>query len=182
LNRIVTDLLLESGLAIVSIQPSASARARAGRLLSMDARPICQTLQHDLVPLVFGDVALDEDWGSTIISTETIFSYLAPILRPQRILLVGQVPGVFSSDPNIDASAQMLSVIRSHQATDLEESLGGSHAADVTGGMRTKVGQMAEIVRQMPDLRVSILGGEDPGQLEYALTDPQHGAGTSIIH
>ena len=46
------------------------------------------------VPVVFGDVALDEVRGGTIISTEEIFAWLAVRLRPQRVILAGEVAGV----------------------------------------------------------------------------------------
>jgi isopentenyl phosphate kinase len=180
LNRIVTDSFLGAGVPVVSIQPSASARCRAGQLIELAIHPIQQLLRHHLVPLVYGDVALDEEWGSTIVSTEAIFVYLARVLRPQRILLLGELEGVYTADPRLDPQAQLIPVISASQSEDAEEVLGGSHAVDVTGGMRSKVHLMTDLVRGLPQTQVRLLSGLRIGLLERVLTDPGLSPGTLI--
>lgn len=180
LNRLVTDLFLEARVPVVSIQPSASARCRGGELQGLAVHPVQQALQHGLVPLVYGDVALDDLWGSTIISTETIFAYLAHLLMPQRILLVGEVKGVYTSDPHHDPQARLVPVLQASGDAEEQSALGESHGVDVTGGMRSKVRDMVRLVRAMPGLRVALLSGLDPGLLERALEDPSFNPGTWI--
>jgi len=99
LNRLVTEELLTAGVPVWSLQPSASARCRDGRLVALETWPLEQALVHGLVPLVYGDVALDEERGGTIVSTEEILAYLARRLRPTALVLVGAVDGVFEGDP-----------------------------------------------------------------------------------
>ncbi len=181
LNRMVTDLFLEEGVPVVSIQPSASARCRGGELQELAVHPVQAALEHALAPLVYGDVALDDLWGSTIISTETIFAYLARILLPQRILLVGEVKGVYTSDPHHDPQAHLVPVLQASAAEQTQSVLGGSHGVDVTGGMRSKVQGMVELVRAMPSLEVALLSGLEPGLLESALTDGHLNPGTLIV-
>ena len=181
LNRIVTDALLTAGVAAVSLQASASARCRSGKLMLLAMHPVKELLRRGLVPLVYGDVALDDEWGSTIISTEATFGYLARALRPQRIVLAGEVEGVFSSDPFKDQGARLIPVIEAHQLEQLEEVLGGSRAVDVTGGMRSKVQMMAQLVREIPGLRVSLVSGLRPGLLEHVLLNPDWNPGTVIM-
>jgi isopentenyl phosphate kinase len=82
LAHIVRDIFLAEGLPVVAIQPSASALCRDGKLVELATKPIEFALMHHLVPLVHGDVAFDETSGMTIASTEMIFAYLAPILKP----------------------------------------------------------------------------------------------------
>jgi isopentenyl phosphate kinase len=129
---------------------------------------------------VYGDVALDEVWGTTIVSTEAILVYLARALGPQQILLMGEVEGVFSADPRRDPDARLIPVINASRVGEAERALGGSHAVDVTGGMRSKVHLMMDLVRQFPDLRVRLLSGLQAGLLERALGDPEFKAGTLI--
>ena len=181
LNRIVTDTFLRVGVPVLSIQPSASARCRGGEIVSLAVEPVEEALVRGLVPLLYGDVAMDELWGSTIISTETIFAYLARQLHPGRIILVGEVEGVFTADPHVDPEAHLIPVVDASTADNAETALGGSHAVDVTGGMRSKVQLMAGLVRDLPDLRISLLSGLQPGLLERALVDPDLNAGTRII-
>jgi isopentenyl phosphate kinase len=182
LNRIVTDAFLEAGVPVVSIQPSASACCRGGELMWMDVHAVHEVLKHGLVPLVYGDVALDEQWGTTIASTEAIFAYLAHQLRPERILLLGEVEGVYSADPRRDVEARLIPVIHASDMEEAEAALTGSRSVDVTGGMRSKVLLMVDLVRGLPGLRVHLFSGLVPGLLESALCDPGFEAGTVITH
>jgi len=174
LNRIVTDAFLAAGVPVLSVQPSASARCRDGELVSLDMRPIREALAHGLVPLVYGDVALDEVRGGTIASTEDLFVYLADELRPDRILLLSRVPGV------LDAHDEVVSQITPKSLPRLREMLSGSEAVDVTGGMADKVERMVELVARHPQTTVRILTGTEPGLLTGCLVDGEIEAGTLI--
>jgi len=182
LNRLVADALLAAGVPAWSIQPSASARCRDGELLSLETDPIKEALAHGLVPLVYGDVALDEVRGGTIISTEQIFAYLARRLRPARLIMVGQVDGVFESDPLRDPTARLIPEITWQNWAEVRTQLGGSHAADVTGGMLAKVEAMVSLVREPSGMTVHLLSGLRPGALESALRQPTILTGGTLIH
>jgi isopentenyl phosphate kinase len=169
LHRLVADAFLEAGLPVWSLQPSASALCRQGKLLSLATEPVEQALAHGLVPLLYGDVALDLSWGGTIVSTEEILSYLARRLRPARILLVGAVAGVFEADPLLQPTALPVPWISEANWEGVRERLGGSYATDVTGGMLAKVEEMVSLARDLAGLQVQILSGEQSGALEAAL-------------
>ncbi|MCA1553282.1 MAG: uridylate kinase, partial [Chloroflexi bacterium] len=130
LNRMVTDACLDEGLPVVSIQPSASAVCNDGKLVALATRPIELALEHRLVPLLYGDVAFDLTRGAAIASTEILFDFLARQLHPTRILLVGQVDGVFTADPLRDESAERVARITPMSIASLREQLGGSHGVD----------------------------------------------------
>ena len=119
-------------------------------------------LDHQLIPVVFGDVALDEVRGGTIVSTEDVFRCLAAPLRPERILLAGIEPGVLTRWPDGEVIPEITS------ETQLGN-IGGSHAADVTGGMASKVKEMLTLVEAAPDCAVQIFSGEAPGRVRAAL-------------
>ena len=180
LNRLVTDILLTEGVPVVSLQPSASAWCRDGELLHLAVEPIRELLAHDLVPLVYGDVALDETRGHTIISTEQIFAYLARELRPARILLAGEVEGVFTADPTHDPTARLIPEITPASLPQVERVLGGSAGIDVTGGMWAKVRAMVALVEAMPELEVRLISGGQPGLIARALLGRDLTEGTSI--
>jgi len=181
LNRLVTDIFLTGGVPVVSIQPSASAICRDGKLINMETRPIEQVLQHGLVPLVYGDVALDEVRGCTIISTEQIFAYLAHRLEPERITLAGEVDGVFTADPLRNGSARLIPEISRHNFDQVERMLTGSHGVDVTGGMLTKVRIMYALVQEHPGLKVHLISGQRRGLIRRALLEPDLAEGTTIL-
>jgi len=180
LNRLVTDIFLAEGVPVVSTQPSASAHCRDGELVFMATEPIELTLHHGLVPLVYGDVALDEVRGCTIISTEQIFAYLAHHLEPARIVLAGEVAGVFTADPLRDESAQLIPEISRHNFDQVEHKLAGSHGVDVTGGMLTKVRIMYALVQDRSELQVQLISGRQPGMIGRVLLEPDLDEGTTI--
>jgi len=180
LNRLVTDVFLVEGVPVVSTQPSASAHCWDGELVGMATKPIELMLHHGLVPLVYGDVALDEVQGCTIISTEQIFAYLAHHLEPARIVLAGEVAGVFTADPLRDESAQLIPEISRHNFDQVEHKLAGSHGVDVTGGMLTKVRIMYALVQDRPELQVQLISGRQPGMIGRVLLEPDLDEGTTI--
>jgi isopentenyl phosphate kinase len=164
LNRIVVDVLADAGLPVISFPPSASALARSGEVVGLAHEPIERALAHGLLPLVQGDVVFDEQRGSSIVSTERVFTWLTARLQPRRILLAGTDLGVFSDFP---ANQELMpTVSQDHLA---EGAVGGSAAIDVTGGMADKVRSALDWARLDPDLEVLIFSGEIPGQLEAAL-------------
>jgi len=180
LNRIVADTLLQAGVPVVSIQPSASARCRAGKLLSLETWAVQRALQHRLVPLLYGDVAFDQAQGCAIISTETVFAYLARQLYPARIVMVGQVAGVFDQDPLRCPHARIIERITPNTIDDIQIKLGGSHGIDVTGGMLTKVRAMLSLVVDGHTQRVHLISGLTEGALRRTLVDAQTVEGTVI--
>ncbi|MFQ6117988.1 MAG: isopentenyl phosphate kinase [Candidatus Bipolaricaulia bacterium] len=184
LNRLVTDLFLAQGVPVVSLQPSASARCRDGELVHLGIAPLRQLLSHRLVPLVYGDVALDEARGCTIISTEQIFAYLAHHLKPAWIVLAGDVEGVFTADPKLHPEAQLIPEITPQNIAQVEGQLAESESerpsADVTGGMLTKVRIMYTLVQRQPGLEVRLISGRRPGLIRRALLETDFTAGTII--
>lgn len=180
LNRIVVDALQSVDLPAVSFPPSASAACRDGLMEYMDWHVIRRALAAGLLPVVYGDVALDDTQGCTIVSTEQVFSYLSGRLDPRRILIAGTVDGVFTSDPLANKTARRIPLLRAGQLGSIESSLGGSHGVDVTGGMASKVREMADLVARRPALQVQILSGEFPGALRDALADSPTPRGTLI--
>lgn len=175
LDRIVTDAFLEAEVPALSIQPSASAHCHRGELNHMELGPLHAALEQGLVPLVYGDVALDDARGGTIISTEDIFLFLARKLRPGRILLLGEVEGVLGPDGAVTPRITPASL------PVLYEALGKAAGMDVTGGMADKVTRMVELVQRHPQTTAHIITGTKPGLLTRALLDPALDVGTRIV-
>jgi len=173
LNRIVTAVLLAAQVPAWSIQPGAVLRCRDGLVERGPQETVALALEHGLVPVVFGDVALDSVRGGTIASTEEIFEPLVDQLRPQRLVLAGEVDGIYDADPLRSPGARRIPLITPQMAEDsqsgLHAGLGGSHGVDVTGGMRAKVEQSLAMVRAHPGLEIVVCSGLGRGSLLAAL-------------
>jgi isopentenyl phosphate kinase len=177
LNQIVTELFVAEGVPVVSLPPSASARCDDGRLAYLDTFVLRATLEHGLVPLVQGDVALDTVRGATIVSTEDVFIYLVREFQPTHLLLAGEAAGVYEQS---DLSGAIIPAITPGNVGRYVAALGGSHGTDVTGGMIGKVQQMLDVVQRHPSLEARIFSGAVRGNVQQLLIDPHAELGTAI--
>lgn len=181
LNQIVTQALLEAGLPVWSIQPSAALHCVDGQIVAGPEQIVGWALGQGLLPLVHGDVALDSVLGGTIVSTEEIFDWLAGFLRPRRLILIGEVDGIYTADPQLEPSAERIALITPDTMTDIADKLGTSYGVDVTGGMITKVERVLAMVQQHETLQdVLICSGLVKGQLLAALLDSEIDLGTRV--
>ncbi len=173
LNQHVTAACLAAGLTAVAYQPSASAVARDGQLFYLETDPLRTLLHANGVPIIYGDAILDDVRGFTIASTEQLFVYLARgddlTLRPRRIILVGELGGVFTADPLHQPAARPIPLINAANLDRVRGMLGGSHGVDVTGGMLTKIVEMYALVQAVDSLQVQLIDGTTPGLLHRAL-------------
>ncbi len=175
LNGLVAAELESAGVPVMRFQPSASAHCRDGVITHITTSTIERALRHGLVPLVYGDVSFDDIRGGTIISTEAIFFYLAQVLQPTQILILGMTDGVYDTDGSV------IPKITPHNLAHIETALGGSHGTDVTGGMETKVRDMVSLVQRVPNLEIRIMSGLHEGILERTLCGDA-ASGTVIVN
>jgi len=166
LHRLVIRALHAVGLPAVSFPPSAGVIAERGRIVAWDTAPLRAALEAGLLPVVYGDVAFDTAQGGTIVSTETVFDYLARALHPRRILIAGIEPGVWADYP---ACTRIVPEITPDNIGALTGALHGATATDVTGGMAGKVRAMLDLIREIPHLDVCIFSGEETGAVKNAL-------------
>lgn len=180
LNRIVVDALLAAGVPALSLQPSAALWASGGQIARWDTAHLGQALRHGLVPVVHGDVAFDSAQGTAIISTEALLAYLAEEteLPPSRVILVGE-DAVYTADPRRDPGAERVPLITIANLATALGGAAGSHAVDVTGGMRSKLELMWRLVQRLPGLEVRLIGPA-PGNLQAALLGAELDTGTTI--
>lgn len=167
LNRFVMKALHNSGLRTIALPPSASVIASNGQISYWDTTPIRMALAAGIVPVIFGDTVFDEVRGGTILSTEDLFMHLTRALHPERILLAGLEAAVWEDFPE---RTRKIETITPPSFNKIKDSVGKSAAADVTGGMESKVKQMLELVDGNPDLKIQIFSGAEPGNIVRVLT------------
>jgi isopentenyl phosphate kinase len=176
LNRMVVESLRRVGLSPITLSPASSIIANSGKVQNWDLHPLLETLSHGLLPVIHGDVVFDDVKGGTILSTEDLFTYLALILKPERILLAGLEAGIWEDFPS---RKKLKQVLTPQDDGKLSPALSHSASMDVTGGMRSKVDAMLSLVEKIPELEVEIFSGEVPGNVEQALLGARLG---TLIH
>lgn len=167
LNRFVMAALHASDIDSLALAPVSAVTASDGKISGWDLAPLKAALAAGLLPVVFGDVVFDSARGGTILSTEDLFVHLARQLRPQRILLAGLEEAVWADFPE---RKQRVATITPASFGGIKSRVGAAQGADVTGGMDSKVRQMLELVQEVPGLTVQIFSGEQPGNIQKALS------------
>jgi isopentenyl phosphate kinase len=166
LNRYVMEALHRAGLRTIALPPSGSVIASDGQVAVWETTPIRMALAAGIVPVIFGDVVFDEVRGGTILSTENLFAYLVKALAPERVLLAGLEEAVWEDFPT---RTRRIGRITPESFEEIKHGVGGSDAADVTGGMDAKVREMLDLVQENPGLKIRIFSGTQPGNLVRAL-------------
>jgi isopentenyl phosphate kinase len=172
LNQIIIESLHSAELTAISIPVSACVNTRDGLIENWNLTPIKTALDIGIIPVVNGDVVFDSVRGGTILSTEDIFAHLTGELHPLRILLAGISEGVWADYPEC---TQLIQEISPTNWNHIRDSLGGSEAVDVTGGMQSKVQAMMDLAAEYPNLDIHIFSGDQPGALSSALMGVQIG-------
>ena len=176
LNRFIVEAIRSAGLPGVTLAPFPAVIANDGNVICWDLTPIKFGLEKGLLPIIHGDVVFDTTRGGTILSTEDLFSYLAPHLNPNRILLAGLEDGIWADFPT---RHHLLKEMTPESYKVLASGMGQSLATDVTGGMDSKVAGMLSLLPRIPKLEVLIFSGGVPGNVHRALMGENPG---TLLH
>ncbi|HEX4966016.1 MAG TPA: isopentenyl phosphate kinase [Thermoanaerobaculia bacterium] len=166
LHQIVIAALLEAGARPFSLAPSSCVVAAAGQPVEIASAPLLLALERGLLPVLYGDVVLDRDWGASICSTERLFTLLARTLPGRglsirRSIWLGETDGLWDA-----AGCTVARVTRDTFAAALQ-AIGAPAGTDVTGGMRHRLETALDLAALgIPSL---LANGLTPGLLERAL-------------
>jgi len=142
LNRLVVDALLEAGVPAVPVSPLSSVVTRGGRMHVMELEPLKLLLNLGFVPVLYGDVVMDEELGFTILSGDQLIARLAVELNARRVVVGVDVDGLYTEDPKKSPDAKLVQRITPGEFEAVLPYAGGSAAEDVTGGMVGKVREL----------------------------------------
>lgn len=172
LNSIVMEALVGSGFPAIAFSPCAQVLTRSHNIIEWNTTQILRSIENDLVPIIYGDVVFDSGIGGTILSTEEQFEYLAGVFKPTRILLAGIEPGVWKSFPERD---DFYITVSPSNLEDIDNHLASSESIDVTGGMRSKVHSMMNLVLAGNCNEIFIFSGLEPGSVYNMLSGKCNG-------
>ncbi|MEM0275227.1 MAG: isopentenyl phosphate kinase [Nitrososphaerota archaeon] len=152
LNLEVVEALSSSGLKCIGIPASTIMITKDKRIETCNLDSILMALNSNIVPVTCGDVVFDRKLGFTVLSGDTISSYLSIRLKAEKLIYAIDVDGVYFT-PGMWV-----------------ENLGAANE-DVTGGIVGKIEegfQAAErgveviLVNGLIEerLRTAVLGGE----------------------
>ncbi len=139
LTRIIGVGMLLRGRPFVPIRPMSFITLRNGEVNKHFLLPLTLALRSGMVPVIHGDICLDEVKGFGILSADRIASLLGEELTISRVLFGCDVDGVFEKE-----SKQH--VVKEVTEQNYESILKRIHdsGSDATGGMH---GKMMEAIR-----------------------------------
>lgn len=142
LNRLVVDALIQKNIPAVAVQPSAFILTRGGRIIDLDSDLILRMLTIELVPVLYGDITLDEVQGFSVLSGDQLVAALAIAFETRQVIICVDVDGLYTEDPKLNPNAQLIKKISLEELKAFLGKISQSVTTDVTGGMHGKISEL----------------------------------------
>jgi isopentenyl phosphate kinase len=163
LNKIVVDAGLSQGLPCVSVAPSSFVQTENKRIVEMPMGIIRSLLSLGAIPVLHGDVVLDEKIGFCVLSGDQLAARIATELGSRKVVLAIDVDGVYETDPKLNSEAKIIPLLDLDKAKELTSLKKDSGEGDVTGGMAGKISEMMPVVERGG--MAIFINGRRPGNL-----------------
>lgn len=177
IDRIMMQAFLKIKLPVISFAPASFLTAASQKLDQFLIKQIEIALRIGVIPVIYGDIILDEDMGCCIFSGERTLDILAKHLKDNyenvRIILCGDTNGVY------DENGKTISKINTRVFKKLASSIKGSGGTDVTGGMIHKVETSLKLANDL-GIETLIINGLEPEKLKSVLCRNEE-ANTTLI-
>jgi isopentenyl phosphate kinase len=170
INRIVMNILVNEGLSAISFRPLSMIMTNKGKTASVFFKTLEEALKQGLIPVVYGDVILDEKWKSTIYSGETTLNNIALYLKAKgfvinKIIEVGETNGVINGQKETIGKISKASWLKTKQF------IFNPNRVDVTGGMTHKISEALAIAKK--GIETLIINGNKTNELSNAILGKQ---------
>jgi len=142
LNTMVVEALNSAGVNALPVHPMACTVSNNSRIKNMFLDQIEEMLANGFVPVLHGDMVMDIELGTSVLSGDQIVPYLAIQMKASRIGIGSAEEGV------LDDRGEVIPIINNGNFDKIKAYLGGSANTDVTGGMLGKVLELLELSEQ----------------------------------
>ncbi len=160
LGLLMTQTMIENGIPAASVAPGSCFVMEDGKLVMNDTEAIRALSHIGIMPVTFGDVVMDRKNGFGICSGDQLMEAMAELYKPDRIVFVSDIDGLYTANPKTNPDAELISEVT---PDTLEQISSVSDVDDVTGGVRNK---MEAMLRMCGDGRDCVLvNGTVPGRL-----------------
>ena len=138
-----------------------------GIFQTIELKPIKRMLDMGIIPVLYGDAVLDSEKGFAILSGDQLVSSLAINFGAQRIVMGGDVDGIYTADPKTSSSAKLIPRVTLEELKNQKHNIEGAKSTDVTGGM---LGKMRELIPAIEhDIEALIVNATKPLRVYKAL-------------
>lgn len=176
LNSIIIKALFKNKIPATSLPPHSFITQSSGKFNGFDYGVVVKLLNQRQIPVLFGDIVLDDKWGSSVISGDTIVPYLAMKLKADKVIFLSDVDGIYTADPKKNSKAKLIPEINSSNYYQVSRNLSPNNIHDVTGEMR---GKILELKRHLNGVEIRLMNGLRSGNLLKSLD--QYQLGTKLL-
>ncbi len=135
LSQAIVDALVKNDVPAITVPPSSIGKLSGKRIAKLDSSAALSLLSSGFLPVLHGDMMLDEKMGGAVCSGDQLVSYFGK--DAGRVILGTNVDG-------ITAEGRVVPRITKENLSEILAHVKGAGTADVTGGMR---GKLEELLR-----------------------------------
>jgi isopentenyl phosphate kinase len=170
LNTLICEAIIEHELPCVSIQASSFITTKNKRINNFNLNLIEKYLKEGFIPVIYGDVVIDDDLKCAVLSGDQILQFIAKNLKvsnlksKKEVILGTDVAGVFTTNPKKYKNAKHIPKLSSLDEIDKFDS---ATNIDVTGGMIGKIKELLELANI--GIESKIINANEPKSILIAL-------------
>ncbi|KAI9170432.1 hypothetical protein LWI28_027844 [Acer negundo] len=158
LNLEIVRALAREGIPSIGMSPFSCGWSTSGRnIASADLPAVAKAIESGFIPVLHGDAVFDDIQGCTILSGDVIIRHLAEHLKPEYVVFLTDVFGVYDRPPSEPDAVLLKEIAVSEDGSwsvikptlqDMNKQVEITVAAhDTTGGMDTKISEAAMIAK-----------------------------------
>ncbi|NYZ77751.1 isopentenyl phosphate kinase family protein [Candidatus Micrarchaeota archaeon] len=155
LSALVVQKLAERGVPAISLPPTALGYQNKRRIVDFNHKLVLKFSEKQFLPVLYGDMLLDDEFGGSVCSGDQIVSYLSK--WADRVIFATDVDGVL-------ADGKVVEKITKANLNEVLKHVGESSVTDVTGGMK---GKLEEAIRS--GKTTYVVNGKHPERVESLL-------------
>ena len=106
LSSFLINTLLENRVPAIYFPPHTMTIQSEGNLVDFNTQEIELALNQNLFPVLPGEMVLDDNWGSSVLSGDITTCFLAKKLNADKVIFLTDVDGVFDSNPKKNKRAK----------------------------------------------------------------------------
>lgn len=142
LNMYVCETLIAEDLPVIAVPASSFMTASNKRITHGNLDIFNRYLDEGFIPVIYGDVVLDDELKICVISGDQLIQFLSVNLKPEKVILGTDVDGVYNKNPKTHDDAVFFEKFTSIDDLDTFE---GTTNVDVTGGMVGKIKELLSL-------------------------------------
>lgn len=160
LGLLVTSELMAVGIPAASLSPGSCFVMDQGHIAVENDEVIRRMSHVGIMPVTHGDVVMDRQKGFAIVSGDEMMEVMARIFKPERVVFVSDIDGLYDSNPKENPDARLIPEVTQEVLDGVSSE---EDVADVTGGVRNKMEAMLRMCS--PERDCVLVNGTVPGRL-----------------